>query len=104
MVGSCLDPFALNELSPADTVIREPLCNFLNVPIPDIPFPDGNKGAGQFQMNMANAIDDLINNALQRLGTFAVAIFVAAVAIIFTLCIRGPGSTVPSLVQTIPNH
>ncbi|KAF4437153.1 hypothetical protein F53441_13111 [Fusarium austroafricanum] len=46
-----------------------PLCEFLGKPVPDVPFPDGNKGSGQFQENMEEATEDIVMNALRNIVT-----------------------------------
>ncbi|KAF5011612.1 hypothetical protein FDECE_2275 [Fusarium decemcellulare] len=50
----------------------KPLCEFLGKPIPDAPFPNGNKGSGQFQDNMEEATKDLVRNAMRNMAISSV--------------------------------
>ncbi|KAJ3521965.1 hypothetical protein NM208_g13061 [Fusarium decemcellulare] len=63
----------------------EPLCEFLGKPIPDAPFPNGNKGSGQFQDNMEEATKDLVRNAMRNMAISSVflASFVVRVMALF---------------------
>lgn len=46
----------------------EPLCQFLGKDVPDVPFPDGNRGSGEFDDNMQEATVDMVYNALRNMG------------------------------------
>lgn len=56
------------------TLDREPLCEFLGKPVPGVPFPDGNKGSGQFQENMEEATKDMVFNALRNMGILTIVV------------------------------
>lgn len=47
---------------------REPLCHFLGNPIPDVPFPDGNKAGAQFEQNFEDATKDMMQSAFRNMG------------------------------------
>ncbi|KAJ6444599.1 acyl coA binding protein domain-containing protein [Purpureocillium lavendulum] len=63
----------------------EPLCRFLGKPVPGMPFPDGNKGSGQFQDNMQEATRDMVTNAIRNLGITVVGLTAVGVGVYYRL-------------------
>ncbi|CVL06460.1 uncharacterized protein FMAN_03671 [Fusarium mangiferae] len=62
----------------------EPLCKFLERPTPDVPFPNGNKGSGQFQDNMQQATRDIVANALRNMTLCFTLLLSTTLAFILT--------------------
>lgn len=60
----------------------EPLCNFLDLPVPDAPFPRGNAAAGQFAATRARLHHDRILKAYRNMAVIgSIVISVAATAV-----------------------
>ncbi|KAF5603998.1 hypothetical protein FPCIR_1059 [Fusarium pseudocircinatum] len=62
----------------------EPLCEFLGKPVPGVPFPDGNKGGGQFQENMEEATKDIVMNALRNMGVCSALVLSIVLGLAYT--------------------
>lgn len=63
----------------------EPLCKFLDKPVPEEPFPHGNAAGQQFNANMERAVGDHVKNALVRSTVIVTAAAAVGGAIAFRL-------------------
>lgn len=61
----------------------DPLCQYLGKPIPDVPFPNANKGGAQFEQNMEEATKDMMVNALKNMSIFFVALIAIGAALVY---------------------
>jgi hypothetical protein len=60
-----------------NAMTRGPLCEFLGKPVPDEPFPHGNKSGGQFEENMKEGTKDILASACRNMAISLATLVIA---------------------------